>query len=71
MTEQQLIGAMVAGLAALGLYHHEWLLEKTRKGQLLVRWFGKPGGIWVLRGVLFGIVAFGVLLACDVIRPMR
>ena len=41
----------------------------TPKGRRLVGWFGLDRARWVLGAVVLGVVVFGVLLACDVIRP--
>jgi hypothetical protein len=71
MNEQVLIGATVALLCSLGLWHDRWLLTRTRKGQRLIRWFGERRGLWVLRSLLVSAALFGVLLATDVIRPAR
>ncbi|MBO50521.1 MAG: hypothetical protein CMJ69_07020 [Planctomycetaceae bacterium] len=69
MNEQQLIGSVIAVLGGLAGYHHRWLLEQTPKGRRLVGWFGLDRARWVLGAVVLGVVVFGVLLACDVIRP--
>ena len=61
----------MALICAAGLLKSAWFLESTRKGRNLSRWFGDRVGLWVLRGLLFGGIVFGVLLAMDVIRPMR
>ena len=70
MNEQQLIGSVVAVLGGVGWYHQRWLLERTSKGRRLVAWFGAASGPWVLRFLLAAVVAFGVLLACDVVGPL-
>jgi hypothetical protein len=69
--DQILIGAVTAALCAVGLLRGPWLLENTRKGQRLVRWFGGRRALWLLRGLLVLGIAFGVLLAVDVIRPVQ
>jgi hypothetical protein len=71
MDEQVLIGVTVALLCGLGLWHDRWLLSGTRKGQRLVGWFGEQRGLWVLRVLLVSGALFGLLLATDVIRPVR
>jgi hypothetical protein len=69
--EQVLMGIFVALLCAAGLWHEQWFLANTRKGQRLVGWFGLHRAALVLR-LLLGIgVLFGILLAADVIRPVR
>ena len=69
MNEQQLIGSVIAVLGGLAGYHHRWLLEQPPKGRRLVGWFGLDRARWVLGAVVLVVVVFGVLLACDVIRP--
>ena len=71
MNEQILIGLVVAALCGLGLWHDRWLLTSTRKGRRLAGWFGETRGLWVLRSLLLAGAAFGLLLAADVIRPVR
>ena len=69
--EQIFIGITVAVLFAAGLCKDRWFLTHTKKGKRLVGWFGEDNAIWVLRG-LFGLgVLFGLLLAMNVIRPVR
>jgi hypothetical protein len=69
--EQLIMGAGVAVLCLFGLYHSRWFLARTRKGQRLVGWFGETRALWVLRGLLTAGTVFGVLLAANVIRPLR
>ena len=71
MNEQILIGATTAALCALGLWKSAWLFAETRKGRRLAHWLGETRGLWALRGLLLAGAAFGVLLAADVIRPLR
>ena len=71
ISEQFLIGGTTAMLCVHGLWRQEWLLTQTRKGQLLVRWFGPHSAPWVLRTLLALGVGFGVLLAAGVINPVR
>jgi hypothetical protein len=70
MNEQQLIGSMLAVLGGVGWYHQRWLLEQTSKGRRLTGWFGPRGGLWSLRALLAGVVAFGIVLATNVIGPV-
>ena len=69
MNEQQLIGLIVALLGGLAWYHRRWLLEQTPKGRGLVEWLGFDRARWVFGALVATIVVFGVLLACNVIRP--
>jgi hypothetical protein len=71
MDEQVLIGGLVAVLCGLGLWHDRWLFARTAKGRRLAGWFGEERGLWALRGLLVAGAAFGVLLAADVIGPVR
>ena len=69
--EQIFIGITVAVLCAAGLCKERWFLTRTKKGKRLIGWFGEEKAIWVLRG-LFGLgMLFGLLLAMNVIRPVR
>lgn len=66
-----LVGGLVIILCALVATKERWVLESSKKGQRLVRWFGPGIAVWVLRGLLaFGIV-FGALLAGGIIRPIQ
>ena len=65
------IGVMLAILCAVLAYKDRWFLEKTRKGQQLVSWFGTEKAPWVLRGLAFLGILFGVCLASGVIRPIQ
>ena len=69
--EQILIGALVALLAAHGLWKARWLLEQTRKGQRLTHWLGFERALITLRVILLLGALFGILLATNVIRPIR
>ena len=69
--EQILIGGVTSALCLLGIAHSRWMLRETRKGQLLVRWFGEDRAIWILRGLLIAGIVFGVLLAMNIIRPIQ
>jgi hypothetical protein len=68
---QTAMGALIVGLCLLGLWQDRLLLENSRYGRRLVRWFGEIGGRRALRGLLVAGVVFGILLAADVIRPMH
>ncbi len=69
--DQLLIGAVFALFCLIGLYKDLWILAQTKKGQWLVRRCGQQRSVWLLRS-LFGCGAvFGVLLACNVIRPVQ
>jgi hypothetical protein len=68
---QTAMGALIVGLCLLGLWQDRLLLENSRYGRRLVRWFGEIGGRRALCGLLVAGVVFGILLALDVIRPMH
>ena len=69
--EQAILGAAIALLCAGGLWKDRWLFEQTKKGRRLARWCGETRGLWVLRSLFVLGAAFGVLLATNVIRPVR
>lgn len=69
--EQILIGGVTAFLCLIGLINSRWLLSETRKGQRLIQWFGEPRALLVLRGLLSAGIAFGILLAVNIIRPFQ
>lgn len=71
MNEQILIGGGVALLCGLGLWHDRWLLGHTSKGRWLIGRLGDERALLLLRGLLAGGVAFGALLATDVVRPVK
>ncbi len=65
------MGVIVAILCAVMAYKDRWFLEKTRKGQRLVSWFGAEKAPRILLGLAFLGILFGVLLASGVIRPIQ
>ena len=69
--EQLLMGVVVALLCAAGFAKTRWFLTDTNKGQWLVRRCGETGAAWVLRGVFSLGIAFGVLLAGNVVQPLH
>ena len=69
--EQLLMGAVIALLCVAGLVNTRWFLMHTNKGRWLVRRCGETGALWVLRGVFGTGTVFGILLACNVIRPLH
>jgi hypothetical protein len=69
--EQIFIGTATAALCVFGLANSRWILENTKKGARLCRWFGPTRAIWVLRGLLGLGAIFGGLLAADFIRPLQ
>jgi hypothetical protein len=71
ISSQTAMGGMVALICLYGLWRRRWFFENTRKGRRLARWFGETTGLRVLVGLLFAGIVFGLLLACDVIHPMR
>lgn len=70
-TEQIFIGATVALLCLLGFIKERWLLEHTRKGRWLAQKWGEQAGLTILRCLLGSGALFGILLACNVIRPVQ
>jgi hypothetical protein len=72
MTRQDLlIGSVVAAFSLLLVFNGHWFLDKTAKGQRLIRWFGPERGLWVLRGLASAGIVFGLLLANGIIRPIQ
>ena len=71
MNDQIVIGLGTAGLCGLGLWHGRRLLAVSRFGGWLAGRLGEDRGLQVLRGVLACGVVFGLLLAADVIRPVK
>jgi hypothetical protein len=69
--DQPFMGVAIALICGAGLAKSAWFLENTRKGQWFARRFGERPGLWVVRTLLCCGVVFGVLLAIDVIRPIR
>jgi len=69
--EQIAIGAIVAVLCLAGAWKERWLLEHSKYGHRLIGWFGPQRAPWVLRCLLCGGIVFGVLLATNVIHPVR
>lgn len=70
-TEQIFIGVTTAVLCVFGLANCRWILENTRKGERLRRWFGPPKAIWVLRGLLGLGAVLGGLLAANILKPLQ
>ena len=69
--EQVFLGTVIAVLCAFGVLKGRWFLSETRKGQRFVSLFGEAKAIWVIR-TLFGLgCLFGILLAADVIHPVK
>ena len=69
--EQVFIGASVAVLCLIGLVNSRWILDNTKKGERLTQWFGEARAIWVLRGLLLLGALFGVLLAVNIVQPLK
>jgi hypothetical protein len=66
-----MVGTIFVVFCTTILFHERWVLEKTSKGQSLVRWFGPAAAIWVLRTATFFGVIFGSLLAAGIVRPIQ
>ncbi|MEO1997379.1 MAG: hypothetical protein ABGZ17_19145 [Planctomycetaceae bacterium] len=69
--EQTLIGYTTAVLCIVGLAKAGWLLNHSRYGQHLIRWFGPRRAPFVLRLILLLGTVFGLLLGIDWIQPIR
>jgi len=68
---QIFIGSTVALLCLWGLFKHRWFLETTKKGKRLIARFGDRKAAWILNGLFVMGIVFGILLAIDVIHPIR
>lgn len=69
--EQIAIGVLTAGLCLVGIWHREWLVQETRKGRRLSNWCGKTRALWIVT-ILLGVgVLWGVLLALDIVHPVK
>jgi hypothetical protein len=69
--EQILIGYTTAALCIVGLAQADWLLNHSRHGQRLIRWFGPRRAPFVLRLILLMGTVLGLLLGNDWIQPIR
>jgi len=69
--EQILIGYTTAAFCVVGLLKHSWLLEHSRHGQRLIRWFGPQLAPHILRLLLGLGTAFGILLGNNWIQPLH
>ena len=65
-----LVGSVIIALCVLLVSNEQRILERTVKGQRLIRWFGPDFAPWVFRGLMAGGIIFGGLLAAGIIRPM-
>ena len=66
-----LVGSMIVALCLLLAFNERTFLERTVKGQRLVRWLGRTRAAWVLRGLAAAGMIFGLLLANGVVRPIK
>ena len=69
--EQIAIGVLMAGLCAVGIRHRRWLVVETSKGRRLSQWCGQARALWLVTILLSLGVVWGVLLACDIARPLQ
>ena len=69
--QEVVVGSVTVALSALLLVQERLFLEKTAKGQRLVRWFGPNRAAWVLRVIALAFMTFGVLLAAGIIHPIQ
>lgn len=71
MQTQLLIGAIITAGCLLGLRHDRWILQESGYGRW-IRWlFGDERGLWFLRSVICLLALFGILLALNILRPLR
>lgn len=71
MQTQILIGAIIVAGCLLGLRHDRAILDQTGYGRWITWLFGVEKGLWFLRGLIVLLALFGVLLALNVVRPVR
>jgi len=71
VNEQTVIGYTTAAFCVVGLVKSSWLLQHSRHGQRLIRWFGADRAPYVLKLLLLLGCVFGILLGSDRIQPMR
>jgi hypothetical protein len=69
--EQLWVGVIIACFCLAGFWYEAWLLGETRTGGWLVRRLGPDRARWAVRLLLAAGLAFGILLAANVIRPVR
>ncbi|HID22309.1 MAG TPA: hypothetical protein EYP14_07900 [Planctomycetaceae bacterium] len=69
--DQTFMGIAVVAICAAGWWHARWFLSETKKGQRLVRWFGRQGALRVFRSLMIAGAVFGALLAAGIINPIR
>lgn len=69
--DQIIIGMITAGTCGIGLLRRDWLLTQTLKGRHLVERCGQAKATRIVTVVLAVGVLAGVLLACNILRPMR
>ncbi|MGH7127407.1 MAG: hypothetical protein ACREJB_18920 [Planctomycetaceae bacterium] len=69
--DQIVIGVVTAALCVLGVWQSRWFLTNSKIGRWFARRFGESRGLWVVRGLFLAGAVFGVLLATDVVRPIR
>ena len=65
------VGSIIVLLGATVVFKERVFLEKTKKGQRLVAWFGADRARWVLRGITMAVMFFGALLTGGVIKPVQ
>lgn len=71
LTQDQGMGIAIVAACCLILARERWFLKETKKGQRLVTWLGPDRAIWAMRGILGLVATVGILLASEVIRPIR
>jgi hypothetical protein len=69
--DQIIIGSIVAGLCAFGIWHRNWLLVETRKGRWLVNRWGRPRAGRILTIMLIALVSLCRVDVCDAYSVRR
>lgn len=69
--DQILMGIATAAACGWAIAKRRWLLTRTRKGRWLSQRLGREGASRFLVALLAAGVVFGLLLATNVISPVR
>ena len=71
ITQHTAMGGGIIALCLMLLFRERWILDQTRRGQSLVKWFGPERAPWVFRVILLAGITFGGLLANGTIKPIQ
>ncbi|MBS0206884.1 MAG: hypothetical protein JSS49_28755 [Planctomycetes bacterium] len=71
VSQDATMGIAIVLACLMILVRERWFLAETSKGRGLVQWCGPTRALWLLRGILLALAAFGGLLASGQVRPLR